>query len=91
MTGRAGEVILESEGTGSDGRLSIGQRYVPEGTLTVRIPAWRSFFSALAEGEDAHEKRGSLEDQTGDLIKAHMPTPFRKRREKSCALLYLSE
>ena len=49
-------------------------------------------FSALAEGEDAYEKRGGLEDQARDLIKAHMPTPFRMRREKKVSsLLYLSK
>ena len=50
--------------------------YVPEGTLTVRVLTWRSFFSAFAEGEDAYEKRRRLEDQARHLIKTHVPTPF---------------
>ena len=50
--------------------------YVPEGTLTVRVLTWRSFFSALAEGEDAYEQRRRLEDQARDLIKTHLPTPL---------------
>ena len=55
---------------------SLLSQIVPEGTLTVRVQTWRSFFSACAEGEDAYEKRRRLKDQTRDLIKTHVPTPF---------------
>ncbi len=50
--------------------------YVSEETLTVRGATWRSFFSAFAEGKDAYEQRGCLEDQAHDLIWSHLPTPF---------------
>ena len=59
--------------------------YVPKGTLTVRVQTWRSFFSAFAEGEDAYEKRRRLEDQTRDLIKTHVPTPFLEEKGENVA------
>ena len=66
LTGRAEAVILESERlavvVGS--RSSDMYHYI----VTVRVPAWRSFFSAFAEGKDAYEQRGCLEGQAHDLI-----------------------
>ena len=62
------------------------KKCVPQRTLTVRVRTWRSLFFALAAGEDAHEERRRLKDQAHDLVKLHMPTPFRKRREKSDSL-----
>ena len=90
MTGWAGAVILWSEGLIRSGRLLWFRPFSKNDDR--QGPAWRSLFSALAEGEDAYEKRGGLEDQARDLIKAHMPTPFRMRREKKVSsLLYLSK
>ena len=56
--------------------------YVPKGTLTVRVQTWRSFFSAFAEGKDAHEEHRRLKDQARDLIKTHVPTPFLYEKEE---------
>lgn len=78
LTGRAEAVILRAERltvvVGS--RSSDMYHYI----VTVRVPAWRSFFSAAAEGKDAYEERGGLEDQAHDLIKTHGPTPFLKEK-----------
>ena len=64
---------------------SLAVNYVPEGTLTVRVQTWRSFFSACAEGEDAYEKRRRLKDQARDLIKTHVPTPFLEEKGENVA------
>ena len=84
LTGRAGAVILGSEGpavvVGSLLRVYVLTNADRQGAdLAVN-------FSARAEGQDACEERGCLEDQARDLIKPHTPIPFLlQRKEKKLA------